>query len=232
MEKICDSLGLNEWNCRVVGTLDGVKVSYTGGNEVISGPGGTFRYEFDEAKTVDFKGVKEGYFTERVSVFLSKNMMPVTIEMEKINLFPAEPGSGQQHTTNRRLPNIYFDYDSASIRPDQIARMDSISMVLIDNPGLVIEIGSHADERGGNRYNDKLSARRSNSIYKYLVDKGINPDRMLEMGYGKRRPVFKNVSRRDPQAEYKHQMNRRTEFKVLALSGSAESFRPKGKRGR
>ncbi|MEO0296809.1 MAG: OmpA family protein, partial [candidate division WOR-3 bacterium] len=107
--------------------------------------------------------------------------------------------------------NIYFDFNKATIRPESYPILDSISIMLKDNPTIIVEIGGHTDERGSNAYNKKLSQGRADAVRIYFIDKhGIDPSRLIAIGYGEDRPVIRNAKTED-----EHQMNRRVEFKIL-----------------
>ena len=58
----------------------------------------------------------------------------------------------------------------------------------MDNPNIVIELGSHTDSRGTHEYNDSLSYKRAKAVVDYLISKGIEPDRLIPKGFGKRVP--------------------------------------------
>ncbi|MBA7552156.1 Peptidoglycan-associated lipoprotein [subsurface metagenome] len=136
-----------------------------------------------------------------------------------------------------RIDNIFFDFASDVLRPESTVSLDKLVETLNDNPNIVIELGSHTDNRGNNDFNLDLSNRRAQSVVNYLIYKGIAPDRLVSKGYGETQP--KIVDKRDHEAypflpeeqvltevyinsiededlqELAHFLNRRTEFKVL-----------------
>jgi outer membrane protein OmpA-like peptidoglycan-associated protein len=80
---------------------------------------------------------------------------------------------------------------------------------------MVIELSSHTDSRGDNEYNKKLSQRRANSTKAWLVEVGVEPARIKAVGYGETKLLNKckdNVR----CSEEEHQLNRRSEFKIIA----------------
>jgi len=107
-----------------------------------------------------------------------------------------------------------------------------------DNPRIIIELASHTDARDTYERNDILSQKRAQSVVDYLVLRGIDPDRMVAKGYGERQPriLLKDMPREGysfkegdvlteeyiealPSTEIKeaaHQLNRRTDFRVLS----------------
>lgn len=113
-----------------------------------------------------------------------------------------------------KLENIYFDLDKWNIRPDAAEDLDKLVKLLKDNPTWEIEMSSHTDSRAPDAYNMKLSQRRAESTVKYLVDHGVDADRLSAKGYGETRLVNK-CSNGIPCTEEEHQQNRRTEFTIL-----------------
>ena len=136
------------------------------------------------------------------------------------------------------IENIFYDFDKATLRPESKTALDSMVMILKDNPQIVIEMASHTDRWGNDNYNLKLSDRRAQSVVDYLIAAGIDPSRLRPKGYGETRPktVTKRIARLYPQfkegdvlnEEYieklekpdqdaADQINRRTEFQVILL---------------
>ncbi len=110
------------------------------------------------------------------------------------------------------LENIYYDLDKAEIRPDAALELDKLVKILADNPSIRIELSSHTDSRSSDAYNLNLSQRRAQSAVDYIVSKGISADRLVAKGYGETQLIIK-----DAQTEEEHQVNRRTEFKVIEI---------------
>lgn len=110
------------------------------------------------------------------------------------------------------LENIYYDLDKADIRPDAALELDKLVQILKDNPSIRIELSSHTDARASDAYNDALSQRRAESAVAYIVSRGIDAGRLVAKGYGKRQLIIQNA-----QTEEEHQVNRRTEFKVIEI---------------
>lgn len=111
--------------------------------------------------------------------------------------------------------NIYYDLDKSNIRPDAAAELDKLYVILRDNPTLKIELSSHTDSRASDAYNMALSQRRAASAVAYLVKKGISANRMVAKGYGETQLINK-CANGVPCTEAEHQLNRRTEVKVLS----------------
>jgi peptidoglycan-associated lipoprotein len=135
------------------------------------------------------------------------------------------------------LPNIFYDFDKWDLRPESMVSLDKLVETLNDNPNVTIELMSHTDSRNTEEYNLALSQKRAQSVVDYLVSKGIELDRLQAKGYGESSPKvvndeistiypflkngttlteqYINSLANDEQREIAHQINRRTEFKVL-----------------
>ena len=109
---------------------------------------------------------------------------------------------------------IYFDLNKSNIRPDAALELDKVVAIMKKYPNVIIESGSHTDSRGSDLYNEKLSDRRAKSTVKYIVSKGISPNRISGKGYGETKPVNKCVNGVWCN-EQTHQLNRRTEFLIV-----------------
>lgn len=85
--------------------------------------------------------------------------------------------------------DIHFDFDSSVIREDAKPILHKKAEFLKQYPTLKITIEGHCDERGTNEYNLALGERRAHSAWQYLVNLGINPERMQMISYGEERPI-------------------------------------------
>lgn len=116
------------------------------------------------------------------------------------------------------LNTIYFDFDRYNIRPDAAKELHKIIDLLTNHyPSMIIRVESHTDSRGSNSYNDRLSIDRANSTYEYLISNGLSKQRVIaHQGYGERR-LTNGCSDGVHCEEPDHQLNRRTEFKVIKM---------------
>lgn len=158
--------------------------------------------------------------------------------------------------TGIELPNIVYEYNKATLTADAKKKLkDLLLPIMQKNPTLVIELGSHTDFRGGNEYNKKLSQRRAQSVVNYMIELGVAKDRMEAQGYGEEQPktidstVFSKLSVKHKQLfpegtqlteanikkmagkakqEEAHQLNRRTEFKVLRTDYTGGAAKAEG----
>jgi outer membrane protein OmpA-like peptidoglycan-associated protein len=119
------------------------------------------------------------------------------------------------------LLHIYYDFDQAYIRDESNPELKKLKKMMTDNPNYIIEIASHTDARGSDSYNNRLSQRRAEAVVRWLVKQGLERDRLVPRGYGESMTSNKCVNL-IPCTEKEHQMNRRTEFRVLGCKGCTE----------
>ena len=191
---------------------DSIKVTLlnkTSGNvsSLAADPDGEVELSLQPNSDYLLKAEKENYFTltRRFSTQGLKN--PKTFEFE----FPMQEIVLEKPI---KIENIYYDYDKWHIRQDALPELDKIFQLLLDNPELKIELSSHTDSRGEADYNLELSQKRAESVVNYLVSRGINPERLMAKGYGEN-SLLNYCGGFVECDEADHQINRRTEFKVI-----------------
>ena len=84
---------------------------------------------------------------------------------------------------------VFFDTDSAELRPDAQATLGEIGAWLVKHPNTSVTIEGHCDERGTREYNLALGERRATAVANYLAAVGVDPSRMQTVSYGKERPA-------------------------------------------
>ncbi len=136
------------------------------------------------------------------------------------------------------LQNIYYDFDKADIKPEAEKDLKFILELMQQYPDMVIELSSHTDARGDDAYNRALSQRRAEAARRWLIEHGIERRRIRAVGYGETQPKvvnaelarqypflkegdvltedFINKLETEEQREIAHQLNRRTEFKIIS----------------
>jgi outer membrane protein OmpA-like peptidoglycan-associated protein len=112
------------------------------------------------------------------------------------------------------LEGIFYDLNKTEIRPDAAKVLDYVYDVLIENPGMVIEMGSHTDARGSDDANLKLSDGRAVAAAQYIIGKGIPAERITGKGYGETR-LNNKCGNGVKCTEAQHQENRRTEIRIV-----------------
>ncbi len=154
-------------------------------------------------------GRKSGFFTASIEAGnvgkIKSDTIFITLELEGIEL-------------NKPivLENIYYDYKKWDIRADAAIELDKLVKILNDNPEIHIELSSHTDSRGSDKYNMNLSQKRAQSAVDYIVGKGIGSERIYAKGYGESR-LRNKCANKVKCTDEEHQLNRRTEFSVVKI---------------
>ncbi len=207
--------------------IEGVKITLvdksTGKSEVYNtSEQGDFLKVLSDSKlndkvSFDFILEKEGYFTKTVTYNTVLNK-PGQYNVHEVLDFSMDVEVKDLSELVKINP-IYFDLDKYNIRPDAAAELDKIVEIMNKYPNMVVELGSHTDCRAPAAYNEKLSDNRAKASANYIKGKIVNPDRISGKGYGESKLINKcecEGARVVPCTEEEHQMNRRTEFKVIS----------------
>ena len=135
------------------------------------------------------------------------------------------------------IDNIFYEFDRAELTKDSETALDELVTLLNQNPHVTIELSAHCDYKGSAEYNKRLSQRRAENVVNYLVEHGIEAERLTPVGYGKDRPKkvraklakkyswlkegdeltedFIKAIDNEERQEICNSINRRTEFTVL-----------------
>ena len=190
---------------------------------------GEFKFMLRPETDYVFVASKEKYLTNKDNISTKGVEQSKVFEPELLLSSIEEP---------IELPNIFYDYDDWSLRSESKEALNRLVETLRDNPRVIIELRAHTDFRGDHAYNIELSTKRAQSVVNYLIDHGIDPERLRAKGYAATQPkvVDQNIAEEydflengtelteefiknlnsEEQKEIAHQINRRTEFKVIA----------------
>lgn len=174
---------------------------------------------------------KEGYF--------SANDTVSTMELEFGKTFESKYSLARIPNEPVILPDILYDLGKWDLKPQSQDSLQSLITMLMVNPNITIELGSHTDSRDTDENNDALSQKRAQSVVDYLILRGIDPLRLTAKGYGERVPrtvnrdyyvegfVIKKGTKltedyinrlsKEKVREFAHQLNRRTEFRIISV---------------
>jgi len=191
--------------------LPDVKIEVSGENlnrasVVNSGREGTCFMDGRRGSAYVLRGTKAGYLNQEATIAVppaAGDTLQITLLFDKNEVDKAIV-----------LDNIYYDLDKWNIRPDAARELDKLIKLLEHNPQVQIELSAHTDSRESLAYNQVLSERRAKAAVDYLASKGINRNRLRAKGYGKTRLV-NNCTDGVACPEEAHQLNRRTEFKII-----------------
>lgn len=115
-----------------------------------------------------------------------------------------------------KLDRVFFETAKWELLPESNEQLDELVQLMNDYPQMEVEIHGHTDSRGGSSYNQNLSENRTKSVFQYLVDQGIDANRMKYIGYGEEKPIADNMNAAG------RQMNRRVEFVVVKIKEGVE----------
>jgi outer membrane protein OmpA-like peptidoglycan-associated protein len=107
------------------------------------------------------------------------------------------------------LKNIIFAFNKAYLLPQSYTELNKLHHLMITNPSIRIKIEGHTDNVGSYDFNLQLSLKRVESVVSYLIEKGIDPDRIEYAGYSYTVPLASN------ETEEGRQINRRVMFKII-----------------
>ena len=134
------------------------------------------------------------------------------------------------------MDNIFYEFGKWELSPTSETGLAGLVKLLNDNPNITIELSAHTDMKGDSVFNLRLSEKRAEAVCQYLIQHGIEAERLTPVGYGKQKPVVADKAIHDKypfipqeqaldeafilslpteQQEICNQINRRTEFKVL-----------------
>ena len=93
------------------------------------------------------------------------------------------------HSTLGDLGLVFFSHDSDALSDESKRGLGDVATALKASPELHLRLGGHADERGGDGYNDALSLRRARTVQAFLVQRGVAEAQLEAAAYGVRHPL-------------------------------------------
>lgn len=170
------------------------------------------RLQFSLSAETDYKVSfqKEGWFAKSAE-FTTKGMAPGIVEIEKYVSLLFEKIVAEKPIV---VENIFYDYNKYFVREDAKLELDKIAKMMQDNPNVTIELSSHTDSQGGDKYNLALSDFRAKSAVEYIINQGVDNGRVVSKGYGEK-AIRNRCENGVDCGDKEHEFNRRTEFKVL-----------------
>ena len=204
--------------------LDSVTVTLldnmTGVSEVfITSSSGDFRKPLT-GKKLNEKGSwnitieKEGFFTKTVTYGTSLNG-PGQYDIHAVLDLGLDP-EVKDLAEMIQINPIKFDFNKYNIRADAQIELNKIIDIMNKYPNMVVELGSHTDCRGSDKYNEKLSDRRAKASAKYIASRITNPKNIYGKGYGEYNPLNSCGGDCKACSDEEHDANRRTEFLIIS----------------
>lgn len=184
--------------------------------------GGTVNSGHDDFAFVIDEENEKGHFasnrrgTDNLYMFDREDYEPPVVDYDDRE---TNTETGRQQL--RGVGNIYFDFDKSTIKDESKPTLDKVVDIMNKYPEIDIEVGSHADARGSDQYNMDLSDRRAASTLEYLVENGIDRDRLTSKGYGESMPL-NDCTEPTGCTEEQYSKNRRSEFTIMTEQGEPE----------
>ena len=107
--------------------------------------------------------------------------------------------------------NITFAFNSSNLAPEFYPVLNNVAGVMKEYDQTVVEVAGHTDSIGSDEVNQRLSEQRANAVTQYLVAQGLNPQRFIVVGAGKRHPIASN------DTEAGRAANRRVEITLVPV---------------
>ena len=171
----------------------------------MSNANGEVKYRVECDKPYVVQASKDGYEGNTFAVTPSKGPKArVEAALQPIDVIVTE--------TEIVLKPIYFEYDKSNITQEGAFELDKLVQVMKNNEKMVILAKSHTDNRGSDKYNERLSERRAKSTAQYIISKGIAANRISAKGMGELEP---KVDCGKDCNEEQHAQNRRSEFLIV-----------------
>ena len=122
----------------------------------------------------------------------------------------------------RPTNNIDFVKRKGRVEEDSKSELNTIADFLTQNPNLIIEVGTHLDAGARDDGSDRLDQIRADGVKDYLVSRGVEELQLKSVGHWKHQPIVSeteiNKMNSRKQREAAHELNRRTEFKIVSIS--------------
>lgn len=137
--------------------------------------------------------------------------VPATIEAARTMPTPPETPA---RVVAESLGRVHFAFGSAKLGPSAFPQLDLTAQMLEKHTELVVHIAGHTDAIGSDGFNLRLSRRRARAVVRYLVEAGVDPNRLKVFAYGESAPTATNKTPKGRAA------NRRCEIRVFDDRGN------------
>jgi len=104
---------------------------------------------------------------------------------------------------------ITFGFDKTNITKESEDKLEKVLTTLSNYFNIQVEISGHTDNKGTKKYNQLLSEKRANSVKDWFVKHGIDPERLIAIGFGMDKPIAPNTNKEN------RKKNRRCDIKQI-----------------
>ena len=174
--------------------------------------GGTAPYSFEWDNGEAGRSAKRLTFGPHTVKVIDYNMCETTLDFETgKRIMPALTAGALSQGQTIQVSRLYFEADSTNMTEESYPVLKEIAGFLKDNPLVAIEVGGHTNNIPPHEYCDRLSSERAKAVALYIARQGIDPNRLVYKGYGKREPKYSN------RTEDGRRRNQRVEIKILRI---------------
>lgn len=174
---------------------------------------GSFSFDLDKETDYTLRGDEKQFLSRQEGDISTKGIKESTVFNVKFEVERAD------EAYLVKLNNIYYDFDKYNIRKDAEPELNKVLAFMEKIPYVNVELHSHTDSRGKASYNLTLSEKRANAAKQFLLKGGADEVRLSAKGFGETQPL--NQCKDGVKCtEEEHQLNRRTEFKVVKIKPS------------
>jgi outer membrane protein OmpA-like peptidoglycan-associated protein len=178
-----------------------------GGRPLETDLNGTVTVLIDKTEDYVISADKVSYFnlSERISASMmtGKQRLTRVLELESYEI-------GKAMT----FRDIRYEHAQTELNIEAKIELDQLARLMITNPSMVVEIGSHTDANGRNATNDRVSKGRAEEVVNYLVSQGVSRERLVAVGYGETK-LLNHCADGVTCPEEFHRENRRTEWTII-----------------
>lgn len=143
----------------------------------------------------------------------------------RLFLTPEKRKLGDELGKELQLKSIRYALDKSDITEASKTELNILANFLNKYPNISIELQSHTDSRGSDAYNLKLSINRAKAAKDYVVSLGINPNRIVSVGFGETR-LLNSCGNNIKCSEAEHEINRRTEYVITKFNPCSVIIKP------
>lgn len=147
-------------------------------------------------------GAAIGNYMDRQQAQLQQQMQGTGVSVSRVDA----------NTLQLNIPgDVLFATNQYQITPNFYQTLNTIAQTMNQYPQTVVHIYGYTDNVGNPQYNQGLSERRANAAAQYLMQQGVNGQRLVVRGFGESYPRASNAS------EYGRAQNRRVEIFIKAI---------------
>ncbi len=203
--KATDNIGIKTWSLTITDFVGKVVKHWEGNNTVPR----TLSWDAKDENTLGY--VFPGFYT--CSLIARDKNSNIGKDRERLKVNPKSTHiklkEGKRGLVVGLTSKVLFDFDKWDLKKSAYDTLDEVIELLNAYPENKISVEGHTDKVGPRAYNQELSEKRAQAVYNYLVQKGIDKNRLGIKGWGELKPIATNTTVTG------RSLNRRVEIIIL-----------------